>query len=150
MWFTDEQKLRALELNSWQLLRLLRAHIWDLCCGDFVCGINDGVDLVINGSFENDKEKFTHLFSRAIGAHNKWKVHQDSRLCDFQLSIISCSSLRNTRLLLYASCNTSASYFRFSNTDGVSVAIASYYDFLGNASEWLSHRATDVISLPFS
>jgi len=36
------------------------------------------------------------------------------------------------------------SFCRIYNTDDFKVVVASYYDFLRNASEWLSHRATDV------
>lgn len=39
---------------------------------------------------------------------------------------------------------------RSNDADDLGYAVNSYYDFLGNASEWLSHRATDVIYISFS
>ncbi|XP_026656332.2 GPI ethanolamine phosphate transferase 2 isoform X5 [Phoenix dactylifera] len=74
---TDEQKLRALELNAWQLLRLLQAHLPGLLCGDLRCG-GDGQSLQINGSTGRIKEKFCHLFSKATAAHNMWQLRQGS------------------------------------------------------------------------
>ncbi|WOK96220.1 GPI ethanolamine phosphate transferase 2 isoform X1 [Canna indica] len=108
---TDEQRLRALQLNSWQLLRLLQAHSPSLLCGNSMC-IADETDIQTNQTIASMKENLCYLFSRAISAHNMWFLHQASGL-------------------------TSKS------TDDLGFAINFYYDFLGNASEWLSHRATD-------
>ncbi|XP_073105132.1 uncharacterized protein [Elaeis guineensis] len=74
---TDEQKLRALELNAWQLLRLLQAHLPGLLCGDLSC-VGDEQCLQINGSTTTIKEKFCHLFSKAMAAHNLWQLRQAS------------------------------------------------------------------------
>ncbi|KAG1366597.1 putative GPI ethanolamine phosphate transferase 2 [Cocos nucifera] len=109
---TDEQKLRALELNAWQLLRLLQAHLPGLLCGDLSC-VGDEQSLQINGSTAMIKEKFCHLFSKAMAAHNLWQLRQASGF--------------------------------ISDTDDLRIVVESYYDFLRSASEWLSHRASDVI-----
>ncbi|KAK9285804.1 hypothetical protein L1049_025005 [Liquidambar formosana] len=77
---TDDQKLRALELNSWQLLRLLQTQLPGLSCGNFSCdgfsydhssGIN-----TCSGSVEN---LHCCLFFNAAVLHNSWKSNNVSR-----------------------------------------------------------------------
>ncbi|CAL9774211.1 unnamed protein product [Musa acuminata subsp. burmannicoides] len=108
---TDEQRLRALQLNSWQLLRLLQAHLPNFLCGDVTC-ISGEDNLQTDQSISSMKENLCYLYSRAISAHNAWLRHQISGLTS-------------------------------NDADDLGYAVNSYYDFLGNASEWLSHRATD-------
>ncbi|CAL9127208.1 unnamed protein product [Musa textilis] len=108
---TDEQRLRALQLNSWQFLRLLQAHLPNFLCGDATC-ISGEDNLQTDQSISSMKENLCYLYSRAISAHNAWLLHQISSLTS-------------------------------NDADDLGYAINSYYDFLGNASEWLSHRATD-------
>ncbi|KAI0507117.1 hypothetical protein KFK09_013235 [Dendrobium nobile] len=111
--FTDEHKLRALELNSWQLLRLLQVHLPHLLCRDLREGASSGQVVQSNEYFDNIEEKFHHLYSIAKAAHTLWKLSERD------------SSGRSE--------NSTNSYN----------AVASYYDFLRYGSEWLSHRATD-------
>ncbi|XP_072985914.1 uncharacterized protein [Typha latifolia] len=73
--FTDDQKLRALELNSWQLLRLLQAHLPALRCGDSRC-VSHEQGLEVNRPTGSAKQILCDLFSKAVAAHNSWRVHQ--------------------------------------------------------------------------
>ncbi|KAJ6815950.1 GPI ethanolamine phosphate transferase 2 isoform X1 [Iris pallida] len=103
---TDKEKLRALELNSWQLLRLLQAHLPGLICGGMSCHGSQVSGYMI-------EEKLCHSFSKATAARNLWELQ-----------------LRN-------------SSFMVDNTDEFHVVVTLQYEFLRNASQWLSHRATD-------
>ncbi|KAI3992030.1 hypothetical protein MKX01_014921 [Papaver californicum] len=109
----DDQKLRALELNSWQLLRLMQAQLPALSCGSYPCDDYDGAQCsgikVCKVSIE---QKFCCLFSKATTLHSSW-------------------TSKNYR--------TS----RSNNSEDVRSTIAAYNDFLRTSSEWLSRRATD-------
>ncbi|KAG0494659.1 hypothetical protein HPP92_005653 [Vanilla planifolia] len=108
----DEYKLRALELNSWQLLRLLQVHLPGLLCGDMMDAVNGKQALLPYENLGNMAVKLEGLYSKARIAHAHWKLHlHDSSLA--------------------------------SDYNNFNAAVASYYEFLRNASEWLSHRATD-------
>ncbi|KAF7809356.1 GPI ethanolamine phosphate transferase 2 isoform X1 [Senna tora] len=77
---TDDKKLRALELNSWQLFRLLQAQLPGLSCKNFPCDahITDSGPEVseCNGS----KEKmFCCLYLNAAILHDAWKTEVVSR-----------------------------------------------------------------------
>lgn len=100
--YNDEQKLRALELNSWQLLRLLQAHLPGLLCSNFSQSMHKQYDI---------QESLFHLFVKASAAHSLWELHQQN-----------------------PESNTSTE---------LDVAVKLYYEFLRNASTWLSHRATN-------
>lgn len=71
--YTDDQQLRALELNSWQLFRLLQAQLPDLSCG-FLCGVikdDHGYETSkCDGSLE---EIFCCLYLNAAALHKSWK-----------------------------------------------------------------------------
>ncbi|KAI8536396.1 hypothetical protein RHMOL_Rhmol10G0253800 [Rhododendron molle] len=71
---TDDQKLRILELNSWQLLRLLQVQIPGLSCGSLSCDVpsNDQWPGITecNGS---DEEMLCCLFANAVVLHKSWK-----------------------------------------------------------------------------
>ncbi|XP_074558962.1 uncharacterized protein LOC141814907 isoform X3 [Curcuma longa] len=108
---TDEQRLRALQLNSWQMLRLLQAHSPGLLCGNLTC-IGGDIGLLANQNVDSTKEKLGYLFSKATSAHNMWLLRQTSGVTS-------------------------------NSNDDLGLVVSSYYEFLGNASEWLSHRATD-------
>lgn len=73
---TDEQRLHALELNSWQLLNVLQVHLPGLLCRNLSYRVDDERDNQISGTISNTQEKLYHLFSIALAAHNLWKVHQ--------------------------------------------------------------------------
>ncbi|XP_043711482.1 GPI ethanolamine phosphate transferase 2 [Telopea speciosissima] len=110
---TDDQWLRALELNSWQLLRLLQAQLSGLSQQSFPC--NDS-------SYEQSSEftkcvgqveqKFCHFFSKATVLHSSWKSKKGQTI-------------------------------RSINGDDFRNAVKAYDEFLRIASEWLSRRATD-------
>ncbi|KAF8404704.1 hypothetical protein HHK36_009592 [Tetracentron sinense] len=110
---TDDQQLRALELNSWQLLRLLRTHLPGLSCGSLPCNrFSDeqgSGNSRCNGSVE---QKFCCLYLKAAALHSSWKSNKG----------------RSSRS---------------SSRDEFRDAVAAYYEFLRIASEWLSGRTTD-------
>ncbi|XP_043805495.1 GPI ethanolamine phosphate transferase 2 isoform X2 [Manihot esculenta] len=75
---TDDQQLRALELNSWQLYRLVEAQLSGLSCGDFACRGFFG-DLA-SGSGEcsgSIEETLCCLFMNAANLHNSWKYKKE-------------------------------------------------------------------------
>ncbi|MED6174674.1 hypothetical protein PIB30_071274, partial [Stylosanthes scabra] len=72
---TDEQKLRALQLNSWQLFRLLQAQLPGLSCRNFPCDVfvSDGVSSI--GECKGSDEKlFCCLYLNAATLHDAWKA----------------------------------------------------------------------------
>ncbi|GAB2226125.1 hypothetical protein Drorol1_Dr00021917 [Drosera rotundifolia] len=78
---TDDQKLRALELNSWQLLRLLQAQLSGLPCLSLpsdCCDDHQKSD-ACNGMV---KEKFCCLYSKATASHRAWRSQNMSRSAD--------------------------------------------------------------------
>ncbi|KAL5714263.1 hypothetical protein ACHQM5_016248 [Ranunculus cassubicifolius] len=68
---SEDQQLRALELNSWQLLRLLRAQLPGLLCS---CG---DYNYAPSSESEKCKASIEHtlccLFSKATALHSAWK-----------------------------------------------------------------------------
>lgn len=110
---TDEHKLRALELNSWQLLRLLQVHLPGLLCQSLDDSASGDQVLQSNEYFGNIKVKLHNLYSKARAAHSVWK------LCSGDSNLTS---------------NNTANFY---------AATESYYDFLRYGSEWLKHRSTD-------
>ncbi|XP_021639181.2 GPI ethanolamine phosphate transferase 2 isoform X3 [Hevea brasiliensis] len=76
---TDHQQLRALELNSWQLYRLVEAQLPGLSCGDFSC--SGFIDDLGSGSGEcsGSMEKILRcLFMNAANLHNSWKYKKET------------------------------------------------------------------------
>ncbi|XP_074371863.1 GPI ethanolamine phosphate transferase 2 isoform X2 [Apium graveolens] len=71
-----EQKLRALELNSWQLFRLLQAQLPDLSCSSS-CGVDkNGRGYEIGECDGNMEEFFCCLYVKAAALHKSWKSRQ--------------------------------------------------------------------------
>ncbi|KAG5059201.1 hypothetical protein JHK87_000230 [Glycine soja] len=72
---TDDQKLRALQLNSWQLFRLLQAQLPGLSCRNFPCDAfvtNSGPTI---SECKGSKEKlFCCLYLNAATLHDAWKA----------------------------------------------------------------------------
>ncbi|KAI9165742.1 hypothetical protein LWI28_019692 [Acer negundo] len=70
----DDHQLRALELNSWQLLRLLQAQLSGLSCGSIPCnGVGDSQrsgTSDCNGSIE---KMLCCLYMNAAVLHSSWK-----------------------------------------------------------------------------
>lgn len=71
----DDQKLRALQLNSWQLFRLLQAQLPGLSCRNFPCDAfitNNGPTI---SECKGSKEKFfCCLYLNAATLHDAWKA----------------------------------------------------------------------------
>lgn len=71
----DEQKLRALQLNSWQLFRLLQAQLPELSCTNFPCDsfiTNSGPTI---SECKGSKEKlFCCLYLNATTLHDAWRA----------------------------------------------------------------------------
>ncbi|TVU28907.1 hypothetical protein EJB05_20445 [Eragrostis curvula] len=107
--FTDEQKLRTLQLNSWQILRLLQAQIPAFCLEDCIDS-EDG--LGINMLPQSTEKKLCHLLSKAFASHQSSRHHRGSDFKSVEVGFFGTAS-------------------------------EAYGSFLRNASEWLSHRATD-------
>ncbi|XP_041017312.1 GPI ethanolamine phosphate transferase 2 isoform X3 [Juglans microcarpa x Juglans regia] len=78
--FTDEQNLKALELNSWQLFRLLQAQLPGLSCENSPCEsfIHDQGPRKskCNGNLEN---MICCLYLNATVLHSSWKSKNVSR-----------------------------------------------------------------------
>ncbi|CAA0821025.1 Alkaline-phosphatase-like family protein [Striga hermonthica] len=67
----DDQQLRILELNSWQLLRLLQTHFTDLRCERYSCN---------SGSSKNsDAERLCCSYLAAISLHKSWLSKSSQR-----------------------------------------------------------------------
>ncbi|KAJ7953527.1 GPI ethanolamine phosphate transferase 2 [Quillaja saponaria] len=78
--WTDDQKLRALELNSWQLFRLLQAQLPGLPSGDFACDAFSGDrGSTISGCNGKKEQMFCCLYLKASTLHNAWKSRAVSR-----------------------------------------------------------------------
>lgn len=73
---TDMQQLRALQLNSWQLLRLLQKQVPGFPCGSFPC---DGFSGDQGYNSDDIMEKFCRLFLRAAVLHDSWISTELSR-----------------------------------------------------------------------
>lgn len=77
---TDDQRLRTLELNSWQLLRLLQAQLPGLSCGSFSSDvIRDDQWPAITKCDGSDEGMFCCLFLNAAALHKSWKSKMVSR-----------------------------------------------------------------------
>lgn len=76
----DDQQLRALELNSWQLLRLLEAQLPGLSCRSFNSdGFSDDQGLGISKCSGSMDEMFCCLYRNAKLLHSSWKLKTVSR-----------------------------------------------------------------------
>ncbi|XP_050205813.1 GPI ethanolamine phosphate transferase 2 [Mercurialis annua] len=97
--FTDDQQLRALELNSWQLLRLLEAELPGLSCEFVPCdGFSYGASGTgdCSGSMENI---FCCLYTKAANLHNFWKLKKKTgskNWDDFSSSVAAYYEFLNT------------------------------------------------------
>lgn len=142
----DEQKLRALQLNSWQLFRLLQAQLPGLSCRNFPCDgfVSDGGPSV--GECKGSDEKlFCCLYLNAATLHDGWKAKVANRYAAILMYQVFNKFLNKYLLTMflkkYSICNLS---FRSSHGEGYSGITAAYNEFLSRAHEWLSRKATDV------
>ncbi|XP_057968422.1 GPI ethanolamine phosphate transferase 2 [Malania oleifera] len=77
---TDDHKLRALELNSWQLLRLLRVQLPGLSCRSFPCdGFSYDKGSTINECNGSMERKLCCLYKNAAALHSSLKSKNVSR-----------------------------------------------------------------------
>ncbi|XP_049372254.1 GPI ethanolamine phosphate transferase 2 [Solanum verrucosum] len=76
---TVDQQLRLLELNSWQLLRLLEAQLPGLVCENFSCDNfrDDGSERT--RGYSNLEETFCCLYMKASDLHRSWKSGEEKR-----------------------------------------------------------------------
>ncbi|KAM0912167.1 hypothetical protein ACQ4PT_012881 [Festuca glaucescens] len=72
---SDDQKLRTLELNSWQILRLLQEQKPAFCSENCV-NLKD--DFRVDMLPESIDKKLCHLLSKAFASHRSSLLHQDS------------------------------------------------------------------------
>ncbi|KAK9713118.1 hypothetical protein RND81_06G004100 [Saponaria officinalis] len=71
---TDGERLRALELNSWQLLRLLKAQLPHLSCAESAFGSPDNTRWSqLSHCSTNNEEMFCCLYSKTTVLHKSWK-----------------------------------------------------------------------------
>lgn len=141
---TDEQHLKALELNSWQLFRLLQAQLPGLSCEYSLCEsfIDDqgSRKSECNGNMENT---ICCLYLKATVLHSSWKSKNVSgwvHMVYFTLTMKTKFIVNMADARCFFICYDCRSYSR---ADYSSV-VAAYYEFLKPASEWLSRRVTDV------
>lgn len=73
---SDMQQLRALQLNSWQLLRLLQRQVPGFQCGSHPC---DGFSGDNGYSSNGIMEKFCRLYLRAAALYDSWISTELSR-----------------------------------------------------------------------
>ncbi|VVB10657.1 unnamed protein product [Arabis nemorensis] len=111
----DYEQLRALELNSWQLLRLMQAQIPSSLFGGFSCNCLldrtcKGLDLDISECSGEKEKQLICLFRNAAVLHGIWK-----------------------------SKKLTESY----GVEDFSRALDAYNTFLKTASEWLASKTTE-------
>ncbi|XP_031116362.1 GPI ethanolamine phosphate transferase 2 [Ipomoea triloba] len=88
---TNDQHLRLLELNSWQLLRLLHAQLPDLVCEKFSCNASRDDDSVTSDL----EEMFCCLYLEAASLHESWKYQRGFRSMDAENSSIIIAAYHN-------------------------------------------------------
>ncbi|PHT99915.1 hypothetical protein BC332_29703 [Capsicum chinense] len=74
-----DQQLRLLELNSWQLLRLLQAQLPGLVCENFLCDSFWDDKSERTRGYSSLEENFCCLFMRAAELHRSWKSREEKR-----------------------------------------------------------------------
>ncbi|KAH0912831.1 hypothetical protein HID58_036152 [Brassica napus] len=111
----DFEQLRALELNSWQLLRLMQAQLPSsffvgFSCKCFLDGICEGFDSDISECSGDKEKQLICLFRNAAVLHGDWK---------------------------------SKKLTESSSAEDFSRALDAYNAFLKTASEWLASKTTE-------
>ncbi|CAO2047272.1 unnamed protein product [Urochloa humidicola] len=97
---TDDQKLRTLELNSWQILRLLQAQIPAFCLEDCI-NSEDGLGIDIHP--ESTEKKFCHLLYNAFASHRSSRLHEGSDFKSAEARYIGTAADNYYGFLRYAS-----------------------------------------------
>lgn len=141
---TDEQHLKALELNSWQLFRLLQAQLPGLSCENSPCEsfIDDQGPRKskCNGNLEN---MICCLYLNATVLHSSWKSKNVSRWVHMVYFILTIKTKFIANMADAQCCFIYYDCRSYSRADYSSI-VAAYYEFLKTGSEWLSRRVTDV------
>lgn len=76
---SEDQHLRALELNSWQLLRLLQAQLSGLPCRNFPCDeFGDHQTAGSSGCYHRTDNVLCCLYLEAAALYNSWKSKRGS------------------------------------------------------------------------
>ncbi|KAK2656569.1 hypothetical protein Ddye_009621 [Dipteronia dyeriana] len=95
-----DDQLRALELNSWQLLRLLQAQLSELSCGNIPCnGVGDtqkSGTSDCNGSIE---KMLCCLYVNAAVLHSSWKskrVAESNSWEDYSIAVAAYNKFLKT------------------------------------------------------
>ncbi|XP_063947453.1 GPI ethanolamine phosphate transferase 2 isoform X2 [Daucus carota subsp. sativus] len=93
------QQLRALELNTWQLFRLLQAQLPDLSCSSS-CGVDkDGPGNDIGECDGNTEEIFCCLYIKAADLHKAWKSCQvlgSNKVEDYRSTVLAYNDFLRT------------------------------------------------------
>lgn len=77
---SDDHQLRALELNSWQLFRLLDAQISCLSCANISLNdFSDGQPSVTTECNDSLEKMFCCLYMNAAVLHSTWKSKKVSQ-----------------------------------------------------------------------
>ncbi|KAJ6378973.1 hypothetical protein OIU78_029066 [Salix suchowensis] len=78
---TDDKQLRVLELNSWQLLRLIQAQLPGLSCRNLPShnGFTDGLASTIVECSGSVEKMLCCLYMNAVNLHSSWKSKSLSR-----------------------------------------------------------------------
>ncbi|OMO56261.1 Type I phosphodiesterase/nucleotide pyrophosphatase/phosphate transferase [Corchorus capsularis] len=75
----EDERLRALELNSWQLLRLLQAQLPGLPCRNFPCDAFSGHQSSGTSECNHSTENMLCcMYMEAAALHSSWKSKRDS------------------------------------------------------------------------
>ncbi|PHT64906.1 hypothetical protein T459_29331 [Capsicum annuum] len=74
-----DQQLRLLELNSWQLVRLLQAQLPSLVCENILCDSFWDDKSERTRGYSSLEENFCCLFMRAAELHGSWKSREEKR-----------------------------------------------------------------------
>ncbi|PQQ18194.1 GPI ethanolamine phosphate transferase 2 isoform X2 [Prunus yedoensis var. nudiflora] len=79
-YLADDQQLKALELNSWQLLRLLQAQMPGLSCRNYLCDdFSDDQESKITKCSGSMGKMFCCLYTNAALLQNSWMSKEFSR-----------------------------------------------------------------------
>lgn len=85
---SDFEQLRALELNSWQLLRLMQAQIQSssfpgFSCNCFLDGTCEGLELDISECSGDKEKQLICLFRNAAVLHGIWKSKKSTECVSY-------------------------------------------------------------------
>ncbi|KAL3721795.1 hypothetical protein ACJRO7_034178 [Eucalyptus globulus] len=129
---TDAEKMRALELNSWQLLRLLQAQLSGLPCEHVLVEENTGdTKSVVTECGGNIEQVFCCLYQNAAVLHRSWKFKR--------IFVSNIEDYKSAAAAYYVFLRTASQWLARRMTDkpvgllvvGISAMILSCLIFLG-------------------